>query len=176
MNHGRLKAMSWGLLAAGLTACTAVRKEMPPGALRPAEFERQFYLPNAEASRVVSVTNAGPVTASILVQTHRAAVKETGPKETIARFGEVYSFSPSFFAVHREEPTQIRFWNLQPDDQHDFMLVDPQMHVLLSVLLPPLQETSYVFTFHQEGLFNFYCAMHPPGMAGQILVLPPRTP
>ena len=140
------------------------------------EFERQFYLPNAEASRVVSVTNAGPVMASILVQTHRAAVKETGPKDTIARFGEVYAFSPNFFAVHREEPTQIRFWNLQPDDQHDFMLLDPGMHVLMSVLLPPLQETSYVFTFHKEGLFNFYCAMHPPGMAGQILVLPPRTP
>ncbi len=162
--------------AAGLTACTAARKEMAPGAMHGEEMEQRFYLPNTEASRVVSVTNAGTVRASILVQMHRAAVKETGPKETVAHFGEVYAFSPTFMAVHREEPTQIRFWNLQPDDQHTFMLVDPQMQVLMNVLLPPLEETSYVFTFHKEGLFTFYCAMHQPGMAGQILVLPPRQP
>jgi plastocyanin len=29
-----------------------------------------------------------------------------------------------------------------------------------------------VFTFHQSGLFNFYCTVHQPEMAGQILVLP----
>ncbi len=132
------------------------------------------FLPNAKASQVVSVTNAGPIAASVLVQTHAVAVKETGPKETVARFGEVYSFAPAFFAVHRDEPTQIRFWNLQPDDKHDFMLVDPQSNVLMKVLLPPLQETSYIFTFHQEGLFNFLCTMHQPSMSGQILVLPPR--
>jgi plastocyanin len=162
--------------AVGLTACTTAKKEMAPGAMHGEEKEQRFYLPSAEASRVVSVTNTGTVRASILVQTHRAAVKETGPKETVAHFGEVYAFSPNFMAVHREEPTQIRFWNLQPDDQHTFMLVDPQMQVLMNVLLPPLEETSYVFTFHNEGLFTFYCAMHQPGMAGQILVLPPRQP
>jgi plastocyanin len=172
----KIKPVVYVLLAAGLTACTTARKEMAVDEKPVAEMERQFYLPNAEASRVVSVTNAGPVRASILVQTHRAAVKETGPKETVARFGEVYAFSPNFIAVHREEPTQIRFWNLQPDDQHVFMLVDPDMQVLMSVLLPPLEETSYVFTFHREGMFNFYCAMHQPGMLGQILVLPPRAP
>ena len=43
-----------------------------------------------------------------------------------------------------------------------------------SVLLP-LQETSYVFTFHQEGLYRFACSMHPNAMFGQILVLPPQT-
>jgi plastocyanin len=42
------------------------------------------------------------------------------------------------------------------------------------VLLPPLQETAYVFTFHQEGLFSFYCTMHQPEMSGQILVLPAK--
>lgn len=136
----------------------------------------RFYLPDATASRVVSVTNAGPATTSILIQTHRAAVKETGPQESVARFGEVYSFSPTFIAVHRDEPTQIRFWNLQPDDRHTFMLVDPRSNVLMNVLLPPVEETAYVFTFHDEGLFNFYCAMHQPGMFGQILVLPPRSP
>jgi plastocyanin len=47
--------------------------------------------------------------------------------------------------------------------------------VLMSVLLPPLKETSYVFTFHEEGLFNFVCALHPLVMTGQILVLPPKS-
>jgi plastocyanin len=164
------------VISAALTACTTARKDAVVDAMQGQASEQRFYLPNREASRVVSVTNSGTVRASILVQTHRAAVKETGPKETVARFGEVYAFSPSFMAIHRGEPTQIRFWNLQPDDQHTFMLVDPQGQVLMNLLLPPLEETSLVFTFHKEGLFTFYCVMHQPGMAGQILVLPPRGP
>ena len=40
------------------------------------------------------------------------------------------------------------------------------------VRLPPLKKTSYVFTFHQKGLFDFLCLRHPPEMSGQILVLP----
>ena len=135
-----------------------------------------FYLPNPEASRVVSVTTNQVAAANIVVQTHRVAVNETGPKETIEKFGEVYAFSPNFFAVHREEPTTIRFWNLQPDDNHAFMLIDPHSQVLMSILLPPLKETAYEFTFHEEGLFNFICALHSMGMKGQILVLPPKSP
>jgi plastocyanin len=135
-----------------------------------------FYLPNAAASRVVTVTSStnGPIAATVYVQTHPVAIKETGPKETVAKFGEVYAFSPNFFAVHKDEPTLIHFLNLQPDDNHDFMLYAPDQ-VFLKILLPPLQETSYVFTFHREGLFNFMCAMHQPSMTGQILVLPART-
>jgi plastocyanin len=167
------KSLSGLLALTVLTSCTTIKKEMTADEKLHGEMH-QFYLPDAEASRVVSVTNAGPAITTILIQTHRAAVNETGPKEAIARFGEVYSFAPGFIAVHRDEATQIRFWNLQPDDNHDFMLVDPQSNVLMSVLLPPVQETSYVFTFHKEGLFTFYCAMHQPGMGGQILVLPPR--
>ena len=108
--------------------------------------------------------------------TQAIAIKETGPKETVERFGEVYAFSPSVIIVHRDEPTAITFWNLQPDDDHDFMLADPHGHVLMHQALPPLKETAYVFTFHQEGLFTFYCTMHQPAMSGQILVLPPRLP
>ena len=104
------------------------------------------------------------------------AVKETGPKETVEKFGEVYSFSPNFFAVHRDEPTRIRFWNLQPDDNHAFMLVGPGSQVLMNVALPPLKEIAYVFSFHEEGLFSFVCSMHPNAMFGQILALPPRGP
>src|SRR6185312_5233141 len=75
----------------------------------------QYYLPNAEASKVVSVSGNTNQTigATIYVQTHAVAVKETGPKETVAKFGEVYAFSPNFFAVHKDEPTMIHFLNLQ---------------------------------------------------------------
>jgi plastocyanin len=134
------------------------------------------FLPNAEASKEVSVTTTGAAPALIVVQTQAVAVKETGPKETVARFGEVYAFSPSFIAVRREEPTRIRFWNLQPDDEHDFMLMDADHNVLMKWIFRPLTETSFVFTFHREGLYDFVCTMHQPEMNGQILVLPPRAP
>ena len=131
------------------------------------------YLPDGAAAKIVTVTRAGPASAGVTVMTEALATKESGPKETVEHFGEVYAFSPSFIAVHRDEPTAIDFWNLQPDDEHDFMLADPHSNVMMSVLLPPLRVTSYVFTFHEEGLFNFYCTMHQPEMNGQILVLPP---
>lgn len=135
---------------------------------------KDTYLPGAEDSKIVSVSQQGSASAVVLIQTQAVAIKETGPKETIARFGEVYAFSPSFFAVHRDEPTLIRFWNLQPDDDHDFMLMDPDYKVLMKLMLPPLTDTSFVFNFHKEGLFYFACTMHRPEMNGQILVLPPR--
>jgi plastocyanin len=132
------------------------------------------YLPDEAASKVVTVTNEeGSAKAGITVLTQTVAIKETGPKKTVARFGEVYAFAPSFIAVHRDEPTAISVWKLQADDDHDFMLVDPNLNVLMMVKLPALRKTSYVFTFHQEGLFNYYCTMHQPEMSGQILVLPP---
>jgi plastocyanin len=120
----------------------------------------------------VTVTESGAARAAITVLTEAVAVKETGPSATVARFGEVYAFAPAFVAVHRDEPTEISFWNLQPDDDHDLMLVAPDSTVLMKVLLPPLRKTTYVFTFHAEGLFIFYCTMHQPEMSGQILVLP----
>lgn len=132
------------------------------------------YLPHGDTARTLTVTNAGPASANIIVLTQAVAVKEGGPTETVRRFGEVYAFSPSFFAVHRDEPTLIRFWNLQSDDEHDFMLFDPHNNVLMKITFPPLQEIAYVFTFHEEGLFPFICPMHRPEMNGQILVLPPR--
>jgi plastocyanin len=134
-----------------------------------------FYLPNAFASKIVSVTSStnGPIGATVYVQTHAISVKENASKEALAKFGEVYAFSPNFFAVHKDEPTMIHFLNLQSDDNHDFMLFAPDQ-VFLKMLLPPLKDTTYVFTFHREGLFNFLCAMHQPSMTGQILVLPPR--
>lgn len=134
------------------------------------------YLPDARASQIVTVTQGGDAATGITVLTQAVAVRETGPQKTVKRFGEVYAFEPSFIAVHRDEPTEISFWNLQPDDEHDVMLVDPDGNVLMKVALPALQKTAYVFTFHREGLFPFYCTVHQPEMSGQILVLPPRTP
>ncbi len=163
------------LAVAVFTGCSTSEPEAM-GRMEARLDQASFYLPNADASRVVSVATNAIVSANVLVQTHRVAVNETGPKETIAKFGEVYSFSPNFFAVHREEPTRIRFWNLQPDDHHAFMLMDPRSQVLMNLLLPPLSDTSYVFTFHEEGLFTFLCSQHPASMFGQILVLPPRRP
>src|SRR5215510_12383745 len=142
-------------------------------AAQPADETFVTYLPNAESSKVVTVATSGQPATRVIVQTVGVAIKETGPKETVAAYGEVYAFAPAMIVVHRDEPTLIEFWNLQPDDDHDFMLMDPHWSVMMKVMLPALKKTSFLFTFHQEGLFNFICAMHQPAMAGQILVLPP---
>ena len=131
------------------------------------------FLPNAAAAKIVSVSTRGLAGATVTVMTEAIAIKETGPKETVKAFGEVYAFSPSTFAVHRDEPTLITFWNLQGDDEHDFMLMDDHNQVLMKVTLPPLKKTSWIFTFHREGLFRFTCTLHLPEMSGQLLVFPP---
>ena len=172
MTFGRTLVVAIFFLLA-LTAFIALHAAVKTPTLTPAT-SGDTYLPNAADSKIVSVSEKGPASAVVLIQTQAVAIKETGPKETVARFGEVYAFSPTFLAVHRDEPTLIRFWNLQPDDEHDFMLMDPDFKVLMKVMLPPLTDTSFVFTFHKEGLFDFVCTMHRPEMNGQILVLPPR--
>jgi len=121
----------------------------------------------------VTIARNGNSRARVLVTTVGVAIKETGPAETVRQFGEVYAFSPEVFAVRRDQPTQITFWNLQPDDEHDFMLTDPQNHVLLQTKFAPLSKTTYVMTFHDEGVFPFYCTMHQPAMSGQIIVTAP---
>ena len=144
-------------------------------AASPIEREKNnYYLPGKDQAQVLSVATAGEAEAEVIVLTEAIAVKETGPKETVAKFGEVYGFAPSFIAVHKDEPTRLTFWNLQPDDEHDFMLADPELNVLMHAKLLPLSKNSWVFTFHKEGIFPFYCAVHQPEMNGQILVLPAR--
>ncbi len=135
--------------------------------------ERHFYLPDQNASKIVTVTRTGPAQAEVIVLTEAVAIKETGPRETIKTFGEVYGFAPETIIVRRDKPTLITFWNLQPDDDHDFALLGPDLKVLMFQDLPPLKKTSFVFTFHREGLFDFKCMQHQPAMSGQILVLPP---
>jgi plastocyanin len=137
-------------------------------------MDKHFYLPNAAASKIVSIAKTGTPQAEVIVLTEAVAIKETGPKATVAKFGEVYAFSPAFIAVRREEPTMLTFWNLQPDDEHDFMLTAPDSTVLMHWKLAPLSKTSFIFTFHKDGIFPFYCTVHQPEMNGQILVLPPK--
>lgn len=134
------------------------------------------FLPGPSQAKVLEVSPSGPVRARVVVLTTAYVTKESGPPAALAKFGEVYGFSPSYFAVRRDEPTTISFWNLQGDDTHDFMLLDPQDTVLMKLTLPPLSRVDDVYTFHQEGLFPFYCTLHQPDMSGQILVLPPRAP
>ena len=131
--------------------------------------------PSPRAHGVV-IARSGAAKARIVVTAVGTATKETGPPETVKQFGEVYAFMPDVFAVRRDQPTQIIFWNLQPDDEHDFMLTDPSGRVLLRTKLPPLSKTAYVMTFHDEGLFPFYCTMHQPSMSGQIIVMGPGAP
>jgi plastocyanin len=150
------------LLALSVVASAA---SMPP-------MDKHFYLPDAAASKIVSVAKTGNAEAEVTILMEAVAIKETGPKETVAKFGEVYAFSPTFIAVHRDAPTTLTFWNLQSDDEHDFMLTAPDSTVLMHLKLAPLTKTSYVFTFHKDGIFNFYCTVHQPEMNGQILVLP----
>jgi plastocyanin len=132
-----------------------------------------YYLPGATASETVTVSRAGTEQAEIIVVTQPVATKESGPQETLKKFGEIYAFSPQTIVVHRDEPTAITFWNLQSDDDHDFALLGADLSILMYIELPALKKTSYVFTFHREGLFDFKCIQHQPTMSGQILVLPP---
>ncbi len=132
-----------------------------------------FFLPHGAATKLVTATTEGEAETGFTLLTEAVAVKENGPTATIKKFGEVYAFSPSFIAIHRDQPTQLEFWNLQPDDEHDFALLGPDSSVLMYVKLPPLRKTTYVVTFHQEGDFTFKCLRHQPAMSGQILVLPP---
>ena len=121
----------------------------------------------------VTIARSGTAKARVVIATGTLAIKETGPAETVRTFGEVYAFVPQTVVIRRDEPTQLVFWNLQPDDEHDFMLTDPRNQVLLQTKLPPLSKSSFVMTFHETGLFPFYCTVHQPAMSGQILVIAP---
>jgi plastocyanin len=157
-------AISGAALAADLTAQRAVSD--------------RYFLPDAKQSKIVSVTPSAKPSESktsegLIVLTEAVAVKENGPAATVKTFGEVYAFSPNFIAVHRNQPLRLVFWNLQPDDEHDFMLLSPDGDTMMHAQLKPLAKNAWVFTFHKEGIFDFICAAHQPEMTGQILVLPP---
>lgn len=117
-----------------------------------------------------SVTIGGAPRARVVVMTEALATKESGPAGTVAKFGEVYAFVPSTIAVKADEPTALEFWNLQGDDEHDFMLLDRQNRVVAQFKLPPLQKTTRVFSFHRPGVYRFVCTVHQPEMSGAVVV------
>ena len=129
------------------------------------------YLPSGAAKSFLVVQRGGQPARKLVIMTERVAVNETGPKETVARFGETYEFSPSFFAVRAGEAVEISFWNLQPDDLHDVLFVAPDHTVLMHWKLPALSKVTFTYTFHKPGLYDLICTMHAAEMTGQILVL-----
>jgi plastocyanin len=175
MNDFRFK-LSYFLLVAlfsfTLTAFGARAEAAAASPLAGPSKPARYYLPGPQASKIVTVTKQGNPEAEVILMTEAVAVKETGPKETVQHFGEVYAYAPWFVVVHRDVPTMLTFWNLQPDDDHDFALLGADSQILMFVDVPPLKKTSYVFTFHKAGMFDFKCMQHQPEMSGQILVLP----
>jgi plastocyanin len=159
----RRQSIARPLLGALLLA-GSVAADPPPGEV----------LPGPEQAAMVTVARTGPAAHEITVLAEAVAVKESGPAATLGAFGEVYAWAPSFLAVTLDQPVRISFWNLQPDDEHDFQLQDPRGGALMHVLLPPLTKTSFVFTFHRTGIFPFLCLLHQPEMSGQILVVAPE--
>ena len=52
----------------------------------------------------MTIARSGPARVRIIVTTVGTAIKETGHAATIQKFGEVYAFSPDFFAVRATSP------------------------------------------------------------------------
>ncbi|HEX9164060.1 MAG TPA: hypothetical protein VF980_20320 [Thermoanaerobaculia bacterium] len=117
------------------------------------------------------VTLGGKPRARVVIMTEALVTKESGPKESLAAFGESYAFNPAAIAVNQNEPTEVVFWNLQADDEHDFMLLDSRNQVVLKTKIPPLRKPSFTFTFHRAGVFRFYCTVHQPEMSGAFVVV-----
>lgn len=133
-------------------------------------FGGDDYLPSGAAPQIVSVSPQSAAKAQVIVLTVPFPSTDPSAKE-IAAFGELFAYSPRTIFVRRNEPTLFSFWNLQANQEHDFMLVGPHGKVLAHVDLPQLKKTKITLDFHQAGLFTFYCTMHQPYMTGQILVL-----
>ncbi len=152
------------LLVAILLA--AVSPARAADAMSGAEGAARYFMPDAAASKIVTIVGNGTAAASIVVLTEAVAVKETGPKATIEHFGEVYAFSPNFIAVHRDEPTRITLWNLQPDDDHDFMLEDPTIKdrsggdALMHLRLAPPERSSIVGSSSMKSCSSSGCRFH----------------
>lgn len=131
------------------------------------------YLPNAAASKIVTAVPNGPARTGVVILTTSQPANQSDSQELKA-FGILYTYSPRVVFVRRDEPTSFNFWNLQSDENHDFMLADPAGQVMMKLGLPELKKTQITLTFHKEGLYTFYCTMHQPEMSGQIYVLAPR--
>jgi hypothetical protein len=133
------------------------------------------FLPNASALKILNAVPDGDGSHArngVVILTEPLPSGPPDPAEQKA-FGVLYTFSPRVIFVFRDEPTSFSFWNLQSDENHDFMLASPTGEVLMKMMLPELKKTAITLTFHKEGLYTFYCTMHQPEMTGQIYVVPP---
>ncbi len=130
------------------------------------------YLPDANAQRFLTVEKGGKPEQSLVMLTERVAVKETGPRQTVKTFGEVYAFSPAFLAVPRNKPVELLV--LEPPARRRARRALPRADqtALMHWNLPPLSKTPFTYTFHEPGLYTLVCTMHRPEMTAQILVLP----
>ncbi len=132
------------------------------------------YLPGPDASKIVTAVPGGTARSGVVILTEALPQGEPDPQEQKA-FGILYTFSPRVIFAYRDVPTSFSFWNLQSDENHDFMLATGAGQVLMKMMLPELKKTAITLTFHKEGLYTFYCTMHQPEMSGQIYVLPPPS-
>jgi hypothetical protein len=134
------------------------------------------FLPNAAALKILNAvpdgTGASARNGVVILTEAFPHDGQPDPGEQKA-FGTLYTFSPHVIFVFRDEPTSFSFWNLQSDENHDFMLASPTGQVLMKIALPELKKTAVTLTFHKEGLYTFYCTMHQPEMTGQIYVVSP---
>jgi hypothetical protein len=134
------------------------------------------FLPNAAALKILNAvpdgTGASARNGVVILTEPLPRDGQPDPGQQKA-FGVLYEFSPRVIFVFRDEPTSFSFWNLQSDENHDFMLASPTGQVLMKMELPELKKTAVTLTFHKEGLYTFYCTMHQPEMTGQIYVVPP---
>ncbi|HEV3111050.1 MAG TPA: hypothetical protein VGY99_11190 [Candidatus Binataceae bacterium] len=131
------------------------------------------YFPSPAASKIVSaVPDGATARTGVVILTETLPTGQPDAQEQKA-FGLLYTFSPRVIFVYRDEPTSFSFWNLQSDENHDFMLASAAGQVLMKMALPELKKTAVTLTFHKEGLYTFYCTMHQPEMSGQIYVISP---
>src|SRR5258708_13294986 len=100
----------WGRVPVTALATLSALSVVASAAAAP-PMDKHFYLPDAAASKIVSVAKEGKPEAEVIVLTEAVAIKETGPKETVAKFGEVYPFSPTFLAAPPQVPTILTFSN-----------------------------------------------------------------
>jgi hypothetical protein len=131
-----------------------------------------FYLPDAEDSKIVSARTGGPADATVTVMTEPIELTRISQDRKVQHVGELENFNPAFVGLHREQPTRILLWNLEPTQKHDFALLGPDMRVIMYVNLPLFSRCRMCSLSIRRAL-----RLQMPGasaqMVGQFLVLPP---
>jgi len=122
-------------------------------------------------SPIVTVTTDTLDTDGATVLTETVPGATNGPKESDNHSGDEFRF----VSARRDRPIRIHFDIRRPADKHDFAVFDQNGRQLIDVIVPPMPDKTYVFTFHEEGLFDFKCLTHPSRLIGQFTVLPSKS-